>query len=90
MKNINALKVRNHLGEILDGLDETGEPVLISKGRKVRAVMITPEPFQKRFLDHRTEEKKQEILEKIQSLRDRRIGVKNSMDVLRKLRGYEA
>jgi hypothetical protein len=26
MKNVNALKVRNQLGEILDGLDETGSP----------------------------------------------------------------
>ena len=30
MKNVNALKVRNQLGEILDGLDETGQPVLIA------------------------------------------------------------
>jgi len=39
MKNVNALKVRNQLGEILAGLEETGEPVLISKGRRVRAVL---------------------------------------------------
>jgi PHD/YefM family antitoxin component YafN of YafNO toxin-antitoxin module len=90
MKNVNALKVRNQLGEILDGLDETGEPVLISKGRKVRAVLITPEQFERRFLDYQTEEKKQKLLEMIESLRDRRIGEKGSMDVLRELRGYEA
>ncbi|MBU2253174.1 MAG: type II toxin-antitoxin system Phd/YefM family antitoxin [Proteobacteria bacterium] len=90
MKNVNALKVRNQLGEILDGLDETGEPVLISKGRKVRAVLITPEQFERRFLDYQTEEKKQKLLETIESLRDRRIGEKGSVDVLRALRGYEA
>jgi PHD/YefM family antitoxin component YafN of YafNO toxin-antitoxin module len=90
MKNVNALTVRNRLGEILDGLDETGEPVLISKGRKVRAVLITPEQFERRFLDYQTEEKKQKLLEMIESLKDRRIGEKGSVDVLRKLRGYEA
>jgi PHD/YefM family antitoxin component YafN of YafNO toxin-antitoxin module len=89
MKNVNALKVRNRLGEILDGLDETGEPVLISKGRKVRAVLITPEQFERRFLDYQTEEKKQKLMETIKALRDRRIGEKSSVDVLRALRGYK-
>ena len=65
MKNVNALKVRNQLGKILDGLDETGEPVLISKGRKVRAVLITPEQFERRFLDYQVEDKKQKLMEKI-------------------------
>ena len=90
MKNVTALMVRNRLGAILDGLDETGEPVLISKGRKVRAVLITPEQFERRFLDYQTEEKKQRLLETIASLRDRRIGEKDSVNVLRALRGYGA
>jgi len=90
MKNVNALKVRNQLGEILDGLEETGEPVLISKGRRVRAVLITPEQFERRFLDYQVEEKKQKLMERIASLRDRRIGEKESLEVLRELRGYDA
>ena len=90
MKNVNALKVRNQLGGILDGLEETGEPVLISKGRRVRAVLITPEQFERRFLDYLVEEKKQELMERIASLRDRRIGEKESLEVLRDLRGYDA
>jgi len=56
----------------------------------VRAVLITPEQFERRFLDYQTEEKKQKLLETIESLRDRRIGEKGSVDVLRALRGYEA
>ena len=90
MKNVNALQVRNRLGEILDGLNETGEPILISKGRKVRAVLITSEQFERRFLDYQTEEKKQKLMEMIESLRDRRIGKKDSVNVLRELRGYDA
>ncbi|MCK9363443.1 MAG: type II toxin-antitoxin system Phd/YefM family antitoxin [Syntrophales bacterium] len=89
MKNVNALKIRNQLGAILEELSETGEPVLISKGRKVRAVLVTPEQFERRFLDFQTEEKKRELLEKIESLRAGRIGGKSSTDVLRELRGYE-
>ncbi len=89
MKEINALKLRNNLGEILEQLNETGEPVVISKGRKVKAVLITPEQFEKRFLDFQAEEKKKEMLEKILALRADRIGDKDSVTILRKLRGYE-
>jgi PHD/YefM family antitoxin component YafN of YafNO toxin-antitoxin module len=89
MKEINALKLRNNLGEILDQLNKTGEPLLISKGRKARAVLITPEQFEKRFLDYHAEEKKKEMLEKILALRADRIGDKDSVAILRELRGYE-
>ena len=90
MKNVNALKVRNQLGEILDGLEETGEPVLISKGRKVRAVLITPEQFERRFLDMQAEEKKGLLLQTIKETRKKKLGRKNSLTVLRNLRGYKA
>ena len=49
METINALKIRNHLGEVLDLLAKKGEPILVSKGKKVRAVLITPEQFRRRF-----------------------------------------
>ena len=49
MKTVNALRIRNNLGEILDMLNKTGEPILVSKVREIRAVLITPEQFKKRF-----------------------------------------
>ncbi len=51
MEEVNALQIRNNLGEILDWLNDKGEPILISKGRKIRVVLVTPEQFEKRFLD---------------------------------------
>ena len=90
MKTVNALKIRNHLGEIIDLLHQTGEPILVSKGRKIRAVLITPEQFERRFLDYQTEEKKKKMLETISDLKDRRQGEKNSLEILRELRGYES
>lgn len=89
MKEVTALALRNRLGEILDQLKETGEPVLVSKGRKARAVMITPEQFEQRFLVYHAEEKKRELLAKIKASRSARIGRKTSVEVLRELRGYE-
>jgi PHD/YefM family antitoxin component YafN of YafNO toxin-antitoxin module len=89
MEEVNALKVRNNLGEILDRLNEKGEPILISKGRKIRAVLVTPEQFEKRFLDWQAKEEKRRFLETVKGLRKKKKGRLNSLTLLRKLRGYE-
>lgn len=90
MKTFNALKIRNHLGEVLNLLDETGEPIFISKGKEIRAVLITPEQFQRRFLDYQAEERKQELLAAIKKMKERKLGKKDSVSILRELRGYPA
>ena len=89
MKTVNALRIRNNLGEILDELIKTGEPILVSKGRKVQAVLITPEQFQRRFLDFQAEETKKQLLEMIKGSREDSLEGKESVAVLRELRGYE-
>lgn len=89
MKTVNALKIRNNLGEVLDELARTGEPILVSKGRKVQAVLITPNQFQKRFLDFQVEEKKKHLLKTINGLMADSLEPKDSVEVLRELRGYE-
>ena len=89
MEKINALKRRNNLGEILDRLSAKGEPILISKGKKIRAVLVTPEDFEKRFLDVKAEEEKERLLLLFKSLRKRKKESTQSIEVLRQLRGYE-
>jgi len=89
MEEVNALKIRNNLGEILDRLQEKGEPILVSKGRKVRAVLVTPEQFERRFLDWQTENEKQNFLNTVKELRGKRKGKENSLTILRQLRGYK-
>ena len=89
MEEVNALKVRNNLGEILDRLADKGEPILISKGRKIRAVLVTPEQFEKRFLDYKTREDKERLLDSLKRLRKKKKGKQSSLSLLRKLRGYE-
>jgi PHD/YefM family antitoxin component YafN of YafNO toxin-antitoxin module len=89
MKTVNALKIRNHLGEVLEELNRTGKPILVSKGRRIQAVLITPEQFKRRFLDYQAEQEKKRLLETIKKLRTKRLGTKNSLEVLRELRGYE-
>ncbi len=89
MEEVNALKIRNNLGEILDRLNDRGEPIFISKGRKVRAVLVTLEQFEKRFLDWQVEEEKKRFLETFESLKVGRKGKLSSLTVLRQLRGYK-
>ena len=69
METVNALKVRNNLGEILDRLSATGEPILVSKGKELRAVLVTPQDFEKRFLDYRVKEDKKRLLNSMTTLK---------------------
>jgi len=89
MEEVNALKVRNNLGEILDRLSDKGEPIYISKGRKIRAVLVTPEQFEKRFLDWRVKEEKERLLDAVKGLRKGKKEKLSSLTVLRQLRGYQ-
>jgi len=88
VKKVNALKIRNNLGEVLDTLTKTGEPILVSKGREIRAVLITPEQFKRRFLDYQAEEQKRQLLQTIEGLQANSLEGQDSLDLLRELRGY--
>ena len=87
MRNVNALEVRNHLGGLLDELEKTGDPVIVSKGRKPRAVLISIEDFRKRFLDRQTEEIRTALLDRVLAARAEREGPADSLTILRALRG---
>jgi PHD/YefM family antitoxin component YafN of YafNO toxin-antitoxin module len=89
MEEVNALTIRNKLGEVLERLNKKGEPILISKGRKVRAVLITPEQFERRFLDWQVKEEKKKLLDGVKRLRKKRRVDLDSLSILRQLRGYE-
>jgi PHD/YefM family antitoxin component YafN of YafNO toxin-antitoxin module len=89
MEEVNALKIRNNLGKILDRLNKSGEPILISKNRKIRAVLVTPEQFERRFLDWQAQDKRRRFLAAMKQLKKSRKGNIATLDVLRKLRGYD-
>lgn len=89
MEEVNALKIRNNLGKILDRLNKSGEPILISKNRKIRAVLVTPEQFERRFLDWQAQDERQRFLDAMKQLKKSRKGNITTLAVLRKLRGYD-
>jgi PHD/YefM family antitoxin component YafN of YafNO toxin-antitoxin module len=89
MEEVNALKLRNNLGEILDRLRDKGEPILISKGRKIRAVLVTPDQFESRFLDWQADDQRKRFLENVTRLKKKSKNRLDSLTVLRQLRGYD-
>ena len=89
MEEVNALKLRNHLGAILDRLRDKGEPILVSKSKKIRAVLVTPEQFEKRFLDWQAEEQRKRFLEDVAALKKKSNNRLDSLTILRQLRGYD-
>jgi PHD/YefM family antitoxin component YafN of YafNO toxin-antitoxin module len=88
MKTVNALTLRNNLGKVLDALEESGEPVLVSKGKIIKAVLITPDDFKRRFVDVQSEDEKKKLLATIERLRSPNISGRDSLEILRELRGY--
>ena len=88
MKTVNALALRNNLGKVLDALEKSGEPVLVSKGKSIKAVLITPEDFKRRFVDVQSEDEKKKLLATIERLRSPNISGRDSLEILRELRGY--
>jgi antitoxin (DNA-binding transcriptional repressor) of toxin-antitoxin stability system len=89
MEEVNALKLRNNLGEILDRLRDKGEPILVSKGKKLRAVLVTPEQFEKRFLDWQVEAQRKRFLDDVANLKKKKKNRLESLTVLRQMRGYD-
>jgi prevent-host-death family protein len=87
MKTVNALTIRNKLGEVLAYLEETHEPVLVTKGKKLRAALVPIDDFEKRFLDKRAEEERKLLLDKIKAVRTEKKEPIDSVEALRQLRG---
>ncbi len=86
MEQLNVLELRNNLYQILDRLEKTGKPILISKGKRIRAVLITPVDFDRHFLHIKAHEEKQCFPNNVKSLRRKSKEKISSIHVLRKLR----
>jgi PHD/YefM family antitoxin component YafN of YafNO toxin-antitoxin module len=87
MKTVNALTIRNKFGEVLSYLEESGEPVLVTKGKKLRAALVPIEDFKTRFLDKQAEEEREKLLSRIHNAREPARENIDSLEALRQLRG---
>lgn len=88
MTKVNALKIRNQFGEVLELLEKEKEPIFIEKRKQIRAVLISYEDFKNRFIDKQAEAEKKRFIEQIKSHAESSLIEETSLQTLRKLRGY--
>jgi len=89
MNTVNALKIRNQFGEVLELLDRDKDPILITKSKKIRAVLIRYEDYKTRFLDKQAEEERIQFYNQIKSHVAPSLIPEDPIVTLRKLRGHE-
>ena len=89
MIKVNALKIRNQFGEVLEMLDAESEPILIEKRKKIRAVLISYKDYKTRFLDKLVEEEKEFFLKQVRDQARPSLADEDPLKFLRKIRGYK-
>lgn len=81
---VTALEIRQSLGKILKKLESLDEPIIVEKGRKPVAVLISLKTFRRRFIDYQEKKKRAALLN---AFRDAATEpALDSMTVLRELR----
>ncbi|MFA5786278.1 MAG: type II toxin-antitoxin system Phd/YefM family antitoxin [Actinomycetota bacterium] len=87
MQKINALQLRQSLGKAVEALQRSGEPILLERGRKPVAVLISLRDFQERFVEKAAAEARDLILQQMDALATASVDPTPAVDVLRELRG---
>ncbi len=88
MITTNALELRRALGRVLEKLERDGRPILIEKGRKPKAVLISLRDYHERFVDAVAADERERLAEEILALRARaRRSRRTAVELVRELRG---
>ena len=86
MLTVNALELRQSLTKIIKKLQRTGEPILLEKGRKPAAVIISLEDFKRRFVEKEADEERRRVVQKILNLSRKSSVTETAEEILRTLR----
>lgn len=87
MQKLNALQLRQSLGKAIETLHRTGEPILLEKGRKPVAVLISIQDFQERFVEVAAAEARDRILKDMDELARASQDETPAVEILREVRG---
>lgn len=87
MRKVNALQLRQSLGKVVDALLRTGEPILLEKGRRPVAVLISLRDFQERFVEKAAAEARDRIVQEMDELAKASADPSPAVEILRELRG---
>lgn len=86
MQKVNALELRQSLSKIVKRLQKSGEPILLEKGRKPAAVLISLEDYKKRFVEKFADEKRRRLEAQILRLARKSSVKESSEELVRELR----
>lgn len=86
MKKINALELRQSLGKIISLLEKGGDPILVERGRKPAAVLISLGDYRARFIDKDADDKRIEIRDSILSMATESSEKESAEDLVREVR----
>lgn len=86
MKRVNALELRQSLGGVVDRLLRTGEPVLLERGRKPVAVLISLQDFRERFVEVAAAAERETLFDRMDALARPSADTTPAIDILRELR----
>ena len=86
MKKINALQLRQSLGKIIESVEKSGEPILLERGRKPAAVIISIQDFKSRFADKDAEEVRKEVVGRIKAMELESVRTESAEDLIREIR----
>lgn len=78
--------LRQSLSKIINLLQSTGEPIMLERGRKPAAVIISLEDFKKRFVEKEADEQRKLVVEKIKKMARKSKTKETSEQILHKLR----
>lgn len=52
MKHMNVVQLRQSVGKAVAALEKNGEPIILDKGRRSVAVLISLQDFEERFVEN--------------------------------------
>jgi PHD/YefM family antitoxin component YafN of YafNO toxin-antitoxin module len=88
MKTINAVELRQSLGKVVKELEAGGEPILLKRGRRVVAALISLKDFEERFVATAASEARLRILEQMDEMARPSSVELDSAGMLRELRDH--
>jgi prevent-host-death family protein len=86
MDAVNALDLRQSLGRVLRRLERDGAPILVKRGQKPAAVLISLRDYQQRFVDREADEQRRAVVARLGKVRVATPRGKTTLDLLRELR----
>jgi PHD/YefM family antitoxin component YafN of YafNO toxin-antitoxin module len=85
MKSVNALQIRKSLGSVLKTMEQTKEPVLVTRDREPVAALIPMAIFRQRFVDFLSDDALRKAMDDLRELQSYSRGP-DSLQELRRLR----